>query len=409
MRLKRWGAALVASLFVAVLAAGAAVAHAPERGGGDDVGDTITVGGVGYGTFYGDSARGVEARIARANRDNELPGGRQIEFVGFEEDNSDPTENADATQRLIQQEEVFAILPMMSPFPTGIEFAEQEGVPVFGWAIGPEWCDKTVAFGFSGGCLTPAEPEVYSNAWGVLLRDLFDGDIEGKTAAIIAEDNDLGRSGLETQAASFEDVGIDVVYQEAPVPAPPAAPPSDFTPFANELLESADGDAPDIICILMSSGNVLGLADKLNELNYEGVQTNAVQYDPRLISTAQGSTVFIQMAPFEAAPENEHVQQMIDDVQAEFPDQTLVQSVAAGYWSADFFIKVLKKVGEDLTQEEFLEVANDGFVNRVPDTIARTKWPRAHEQGSACGTLVQAEGEEYVIAVPFTCGKIKDL
>jgi branched-chain amino acid transport system substrate-binding protein len=409
VRLRSWGAALTASMLVAILAAGAAVADAPERGG--DVGDTIKIGGVGYGAFYGDAAEGVQARIARANRDNELPGGRQIEFVGFEEDNSDPTENSDATQRLIQQEDVFAILPMLSPFPTGIELAEREGVPVFGWAIGPEWCDKTVAFGFSGGCLTPPEPEVYSNAWGVLLRDKFAGDIEGKTVAIIAEDNDLGRSGLETQAAAFEDVGLDVVYEEARMPAPPAAPPSDFTPFANEVLESADGEAPDVICLLLSSGNVLGLADKLKELGYEGVQTNAVQYDPRLIAGAEGSTVFIQMAPFQAAPENEHVQQMIDDVEEEFgPDQLLVQPLAAGYWSAEFFIRVLKKVGdEDLTQEGFLEVANDGFVFRVPDTVARTKWPKAHSQGSACGTLVEAVGEEYTIAVPFTCGKIKKL
>lgn len=409
MRLKRWGAALTASMLVAVFAAGAAVADAPERGG--DAGDTIKIGGVGYGAFYGDAANGVQARIARANRDNELPGGRQIEFVGFEEDNSDPTENSDATQRLIQQEEVFAILPMISPFPTGIELAEREGVPVFGWAIGPEWCDKTVAFGFSGGCLTPAEPEVYSNAWGVLLRDKFEGDIEGRTVAIIAEDNDLGRSGIETQTAAFEDVGLEVVYDEASMPAPPAAPPSDFTSFANELLSSADGEAPDVICLLLSSGNVLGLADKLKELGYEGVQTNAVQYDPRLITGAEGSTVFIQMAAFQSAPENENVQQMIDDVEEEFgPDQLLVQPLAAGYWSAEFFIQVLNKLGdEDLTQESFLEVANDGFVFRVPDTIARTKWPKAHRQGSACGTLVEAVGEEYTIAVPFECGKIKKL
>jgi ABC-type branched-subunit amino acid transport system substrate-binding protein len=281
---------------------------------------------------------------------------------------------------------------------------------VFGWAIGPEWCGKEVAFGFSGGCLTPPEAKVYSNAWGVLLRDKFAGDIEGKTVAIIAEDNDLGRSGLETQAAAFEDVGLDVVYAEATMPAPPGAPPSDYTPFANELLGSADGDAPDVICLLLSSGNVLGLADKLKELEYAGVQTNAVQYDPRLIAGAEGSTVFIQMAAFQAAPENEHVQQMIDDVEAEFgPDQLLVQPLAAGYWSADFFIEVLKEAGEGATQEEFLEVANDGFRYGVPDTVARTKWPKAHKQGSACGTLVEAEGEEYVIAVPFTCGKIKKL
>jgi hypothetical protein len=135
-----------------------------------------------------------------------------------------------------------------------------------------------------------------------------------------------------------------------------------------------------------------------------------VQYDPRLIGGAEGSTVFIQMASFQAAPENQSVQQLIDDVTEEFgSDQLLTQPLSAGYWSADFFIEVLKKAGRNPSQEEFLEVANDGFRYGVPDTVATTKWPKAHNQGSACGSLMEAQGEEYVIAVPFTCGKVKKL
>jgi branched-chain amino acid transport system substrate-binding protein len=211
---------------------------------------------------------------------------------------------------------------------------------------------------------------------------------------------------------------MEVVYAEAKVPGPPAAPPADFTPFAQELLEADDGEAPDIICLLMSSTNVLSMAGKLKELGYEGVQTNAVQYDPRLIGGAEGSTVYIQMAPFQAAPENRRVQQLIDDVAAEFgaadletggQGQLLTQPLAAGYWSAEFFIRLAKKAGKDISREAIVEAGNDNFSFGVKGTVARTKWPKAHGQGSACGTLVEAQGGEYVIAVPFTCGRIFDL
>jgi len=168
-----------------------------------------------------------------------------------------------------------------------------------------------------------------------------------------------------------------------------------------------------MIMLLMSSLNVLGMAGKLKELGYEGLQTNAVQYDPRLVGGAEGSTVFIQMAPFQAAPENENVQRLIDDVVASFPDLDLetglTQPLAGGYWSAEMMLEMMQKVDGDLSQAALVEAGNDNFVFEVPDTIARTKWPKAHSQGSPCGTLVEAVAGEYTIAVPFTCGKIKKL
>jgi len=408
---------LTVSALAVALTGGVARGDTPERGGGDPCsGDTIKVGGVVDGGFYGDAGKGAQARFARANADGELPGGRTVEFIDVEDDHAEPSEDTDAVRKLIQQDGVCAIVPLISSNPDGVEFAEQQGTPVFGWAIGPQWCDKTVAFGFTGGCLTPPEPETYSNTWGTLLKEKFkaEGDsVKGKTLAIIGDDNDLARSGIETQTASVEDVGIKVVYSEANVPGPPAPSPADFTPFANDLLSSDDGEPPDIILLLLSPLNVLGMAGKLKELGYDGVQTNAVQYDPRLIGGAEGSTVFIQFAAFQSAPENAHVQQLIDDVTAEFPDidpeTGFTQPLGAGYWSADFFIEMAKETGKKLTQSGLVETGNDNFTWGVKDTVGKSKWPRDHANGSACGSLVEASNGEYVVAVPFLCAKLKEL
>ena len=288
---------------------------------------------------------------------------------------------------------------------------------MFGWAIGPEWCDTTVGFGFSGGCLTPAEPEVFGNTWGVLVREKLkaEGDsIKGKTLAIIADDNDLGRSGIETQSAAFEDVGAEVVYAEANVPGPPAASPADFTPFANELLEADDGEAPDMIMLLMSSLNVLGMDAKLKELGYGGLLDERGAVRPAPDRRGRGLD---RVHPDGAVPgrTRERARPAAHRRRASPRSRTPIRRrgsrsrLAAGYWSAEMMLQMMKKVDGDLSQAAIVEAGNDGFVFEVPDTVAKTKWPKAHSQGSPCGTLVEAVGGEYTIAVPFNCGKIKKL
>ena len=42
----------------------------------------------------------------------------------------------------------------------------------------------------------------------------------------------------------------------------------------------------------------------LRAAGYTGVVTNTLEYDPRLVASASGASVFVQTAPFEAAAEH---------------------------------------------------------------------------------------------------------
>jgi branched-chain amino acid transport system substrate-binding protein len=136
------------------------------------------------------------------------------------------------------------------------------------------------------------------------------------------------------------------------------------------------------------------------------VLTNAVGYDPRLASQFRGSSVFIQFNAFESAQQgNTAMQQIINDVRAVKSDQMLTQPVLAGYLSADMFVEMLKKTGKNLTETRFLRVANKNFKYEPKEVAGPITFPKGHREGGTCGTLVESDGANYTIRVPFDCYK----
>jgi hypothetical protein len=377
----------------------------PERQTRGVTDDTITVGGLGYAAFYQDSAVGAQARFDKANNNNEIPGGRKINFLGFRDDGSDQNKNLDEGRKLVQDDQVFAAVPVITPFLGASDFFAQNKTPFIGWGIASGFCANPFGFGFSG-CLTPEDPKTAASTWGDLIKKgNFNNNAKGKTAAVIAEDNDSGKAGVEVISASAKSAGFKVVYSKNPIPPLPATV-SDYTPFANEIMSSNKGRPPDAVFLTLAVNNVTGLQNKLLELGYQGVLTNAVGYDPRLATGFVGSSVFIQFNAFESAQQgNTAMQQIIDEIRAVKPDQMLTQPALAGYLSADMFVAMLKKTGKNLTETRFLRAANRNFKYELKDVVGSISFPAGHEQGGTCGTLVESDGTNYTIRVPFDCYK----
>src|SRR5205823_2637475 len=163
--------------------------------------DTITVGGLGYGAFYADSAVGAQARFDKANSSNEIPGGRKINFLGFRDDGSDQNKDLDEGRKLVQDDQIFAAVPVITPFLGASDFFAQNKTPFIGWGISSGFCDNPFGFGFTG-CLTPENPKSAASTWGEMMKKTFNGDTKGKTAAVISEDNDSGKAGAKVISAS---------------------------------------------------------------------------------------------------------------------------------------------------------------------------------------------------------------
>lgn len=375
-------------------------------GGGQDTAttrgitdDSITVGGSVYAPYFGDAAIGVEARLKVAN-DAGGVNGRTIEFVGAEDNNNEPAKDLDIIRRLVEQEEVFAVLPMMSGQPGAGDYIVDETIPAFGYGTNPAFCENEVAFGITG-CVTHPSFTVGSNALGTLLLEHFDGDTD-KTVAFIGEDNDAARGGIALLTASAEDKGYDVVYGEAVLPAPPEVL-GDASPFVTDLLSAADGEAPDVI-YLQATLSGTKLAAALQDAGYEGMIITP-SYSPLLLGQAGYDGVYVN-TQFGMDPAVEANQEMLDAVKAVDPDAELSLALVAGYWSADMFIKGLEETGEDLTVESFLETLNGGdFSYEMEGAVGASSWPENHDQVVPCAAMTLVEGDEFVPNIPLTCGE----
>jgi branched-chain amino acid transport system substrate-binding protein len=394
-------------------------ASASPAGGGNSnsaegfTGSSITIeGSVDKTSASGQSQAladlGAKARFDRANKEGGV-NGRTIKYLGAVDNKLDPSQDLPTVKKIVQQDKAFAVVPVISPvLAAGGQFLIANKVPFFGWGITPAFCGNDEGFGFSG-CLVPlsATSQVSTASAGLVEKLLGIKDGTGKTVALISEDDTAGKFGVNVIKAAFVADKWKVTYSESTLPS--ASPVTDYSPYAQAILSSNGGKAPDVMFHVTTVPNTVGLTKALDNAGFKGPQVNAVTYDPKLLGTPSGDAldkeyVFIQYGSFQG--KSDINDQMLKDVQAADPSQKeLTQDIAIGYYSADIFLNALKKTGKDLSRAAFLKTANDGSTYTVKDGIGDISFPRDHTASVPCGSLVQIDGDKYVQSVPLTCFK----
>jgi len=375
--------------------------------------DSITIEGdvdktSGSGQSEALAELGAQARFERANREGGV-NGRKIKYLGSADNKLDPSQDLPTVKKIVEQDKAFAIVPMVSPvLAAGGTYLVNNKVPFYGWGISPSFCNNDVGFGYTG-CLVPSDPKdtVSTASAGLVEKLLGIKDGTGKTVALISEDDVAGQFGIKVIQAAFVADHWKVTYSQSKLPS--TSPTTDFSPYAQAILTSNGGKAPDVMFHVTTVPNAEGLTKALSNSGFKGIQMNAVTYDPAFLEGAAGDNldkeyVFIQYAAFEE--NTPATQQMLKDVQAVKSSQkVLTQDIAIGYYSADIFLNDLKKAGKNLSRDGFLKVANDGSTYNVPGGIGPVSYPANHTASVPCGSLVQINSGKYVAKVPLTCFK----
>ena len=73
-----------------------------------------------------------------------------------------------------------------------------------------------------------------------------------------------------------------------------------------------------------------------------------------------------------------------------------------GYFSADYFIKLLKATGKNLTAQRFQQIAAK-YTYALKDVIGPTYYPQGFQVGPSCTSLSKSNGTAWEIAVPYAC------
>ena len=121
-------------------------------------------------------------------------------------------------------------------------------------------------------------------------------------------------------------VGFKVVYAKGAFPGPPAVV-GDYTPYAQDLLTSNGGKAPDVIYTSIAPTSSLGLTNLLNANGYTGTYLSPF-YSPLLVGPLKVRTCSSQFAGFKA--DSAGIKKFERDVQAFKPGTKPSLTLAAG-------------------------------------------------------------------------------
>lgn len=373
--------AAIATIVTAFVAVPAATSASIERG---VTRTTVTVGGLVADPSGKDADLGAKARFERANRAGRV-GGRTVEYLGTRS-------TADTTAVTGLADTAFAVVPAIGISREATTLSG-DGVPFVGVPGSPEWFGNRRGFGIVGSPLA-AGSTTANPAWGVQLRALLGGS-RRKSVVVVTDGDALGAVRAAATNAALRKAGFRIA------PAVPLTPPVDAAATARALVALVP--LPAAVILVASDAISLGIAQQLATLGYTGtVGVGDAFYNPAAPALGAGLTVLVPIAPVEAA--SPAIRRMIADVRAVDPAAVITPSVVEGYFSADFFLALLRKVGRPLTPRRFLAVANGGtFAYEVPGTIGRSEWPAMHTRGIPCGAVVQGDGTRYLLAEPYRC------
>jgi ABC-type branched-subunit amino acid transport system substrate-binding protein len=364
----------------------------------------IRVAGIEAKSLWAGTEVGAQARF---NRENQAGGvyGRKINLVETADDKLDPTTDVQETKRIVAQDNIFAVTPVMTITFGGGTYLASEQIPFFGWGISPQFCGNKWGFGITG-CVVQSDPKLGTSSLPIMAARMLNKPTQGLAMAQIAEDTAAASGSLAVVENTATQVGSKTVYSQAPIPAPPATV-GDFTPYVQAIMKSNNGGPPDYVLLLLASpSNILGMQKGLQNAGFTGPIINTLTYSPQLVAASKGGTVYVQAAPIEAASTTPPVAQMISDIQQVQPASSPISLYEEyGYWQADMFIQALKLAGKDLTRAS-LQAAAYKMTYQEPNTIGPTTYPAASEQPGVCGDLVTSDGTKYAISLAYNCAYV---
>jgi ABC-type branched-subunit amino acid transport system substrate-binding protein len=363
-------------------------------------GTAIKIAGIGsLAAGFAGAEIGAEARFKRFNDTNEVPG-IKIQFVEMADDKTDPAVATSEVRRLVAQDQVFAIVPDLSPVNPGAYLAAQH-VPYIGYAFDNTYCSSRPSsdvwgFGFSG-CVVPANPPVMGDSYGALYK-YVSAKLGKSHPSIVITSGDIqsGKNSARLQASAAEGAGFDVVEAKGNVPTVT----SDYTPYVQDWIKAEGGKEPDVIDCLLNTQCIAAWA-AVKGAGYQGVFYQTFGNVDVLAKPMAGT---VTLGLYNTEP-NSALAQMRADFQAFKPGTALVgYANVPAYFAADMFIQALKDVGPDITPEA-VHHALATQTWQIPGLVGPTKYPDSTVAPTPTCTelLADPDGSGYQVLEPYAC------
>jgi branched-chain amino acid transport system substrate-binding protein len=319
--------------------------------------------------------------------------GRLIDLAYRIDDQSNPSTDAAAARTLVEQDHVFAVVPVATPSFAGGPFLAAHDVPTFGLNVNPnaDWAGPSM-FGNTGS---------YTDFKGAQLQSAYLAEKHHvKNAAVIAYNIAQSVQGCDSVVYAFKKYGVHLAFKDLSVPVPAFNLSADVT-----RMKAAHVDM--VVSCLDLTGNVL-LANTMRQQGLTGVtQFWFDGYDEsalrQLHSSMQGVYFFLSNVPFEVSTLDPGKYPGMDDFIAALkqyePGTSPSEAALAGWQSADLLVAGLKMIGRDVTRTRLVAALNKLNDYTADGIDAPINWPVGHAAVTPpynCGAFVQVQGSRFV-------------
>ena len=426
----------IVALTAAISVALAGLAAAGEPGGTTGpstpgvTGTTIRVGGIASPTSvlnvpYVDGFDGAKAYFDRVNARGGVFG-KKLELVAQLSDQGAPSGNIRAVRSLVEERNVFAVLPVMTNNFAGAKYLSDRRIPTFGLNVDPGWCGtiadveaiqtaileagrltdqcpRSSLFGERGSFLCFRCPNPGPSF--VALRN------HARKAAIFtysAPSSKLCAEGLE---ASFARYGIDVVFEDTTLPF-------GFTDASADAAGVKDHGAQ-VIATCMDFGGAFRLTRQLHDAGVGDLVVVAPEgYGPATIAkygrALDGWFFGLGFTPWEGKhlPPGTRAYLAAMKARGRLP----TEQSQAGWINAALLVEGIKKAGRSFTRASVVDAINhidDFTAGGILPGVDWTPVGNGHGVASgptraACATYVEAVHGRFVPRYgkpgqPFVC------
>ncbi len=370
--------------------------------------DEIRVGGVvsatnnPVSTKWAETFDGVDAYFQMVNDDGGVHG-RELNLVARHDDQL--ANNAAKVKQLVTQDDVFAVLPVVTALFTGADELVDEGVPTFGWTLNREWettakVSRENLFGQAGSflCVDCASPTI------PYLAGQIDATKVGVLGYSIPESKDC-ITGVERSFETYTGPGV------ATIAFTDAALSFGVADLSVQVQKMKTADV-DLVFACMDLNAVVLLAKEMKKQELDALQLLANGYDPELLTEFgnlfQGSYVLTFFAPFEVEDPPEGLQPYLDWMERTGTDPS--ENSMNGWLNAALFVEGLRDAGPDFSRQSVIDAINQMTDWDADGLLPGVDWTRQHAEPPqpTCVAYSLIEGEEFVPAFgepgkPFVC------
>jgi branched-chain amino acid transport system substrate-binding protein len=321
--------------------------------------------------------------------------GRRIELVAELDDQTDPATDVSQARALVEQDKVFAVVPVATPVFAGGAYLAAHRVPTFGWAINPQWMDGPTMFGQDGS---------YIDFSGIDVDGPYLAKKLGVTkVAVLAYAVSQSAECAAGQAASFRKFGFDVVLEDASLPL-------GVTNVDADVARMKAAGAQLVVTCLDTGGNVL-VSQALAAAGIHPAQYWLNGYDEaalhRFPAQYQGVYLSTWFVPFEEAAMSPGLEAFLTELHRYFPATAPSEVALAGWVSAAMFVRGLEGAGPHPTRASVVAAVNRLTAFTAGGIMGPVNWRLDHTTPGPynCSAFVQAQGGHFVPVFhePFTC------